>query len=326
MTFPDLVDAVLEVSVVGSFTDVGLRVRRRLDAWTEFPADALAGRSVMITGTTSGIGRATALACARLGATVHTVGRDPDRTAAAARAIADEADGADVHTWTADLGDLDAVRRLADDFSATGRPLDSLVHNAGALLAERGTSPQGHEVTMATMVLGPALLTERLAPVLAGSGAALDPAAGRVVFVASGGLYLQGVSAADPLGGRSAGYRGTVAYARAKRAQVELTRRWAHRWDGVVVQAMHPGWAATPGVHESLPRFERVLGPWLRTPAEGADTVVWLLADREAVSGSGRFWHDRRSRSATRVPGTAVDAATGDRLEAAVDAALAPWR
>jgi len=323
----DLVDRALEVGVVGSFTNVGLRVRRRVGRWTDPAPDALAGRSVMITGTTSGIGRAAATACARLGATVHTVGRDPERTAVAAQEIAEAAGGATVHAWTADLGDLASVRTLATDFLAAGHPLDSLVHNAGALLARRTLSPQGHEATVATMVLGPTLLTESLAPLLAASGAALVPPIARVVFVASGGMYLQGVDAADPLGERSdRGYRGTVAYARAKRAQVVLTDRWAHRWPGVAVHAMHPGWAATPGVHESLPRFERVLGPWLRTPTEGADTIVWLLTDPAAAGMSGRFWHDRRERTTIRVPGTATSPGTTDRLVAAIDDALSPWR
>lgn len=94
-------------------------------------------------------------------------------------------------------------------------------------------------------------------------------------------------------------YDGVKAYARAKRAQVTLTELYAERLraDGVMVHAMHPGWADTPGVARSLPVFRRVVGPLLRTPAEGADTLVWLASSHDPVlNESGRFWHDRRPR------------------------------
>ena len=67
---------------------------------------------------------------------------------------------------------------------------------------------------------------------------------------------------------------------------------------------MHPGWAATPGVHASLPTFERIMGPVLRSPDEGADTIVWLVASSEPGRSTGRFWHDRRVRSPYRLPRT----------------------
>jgi NAD(P)-dependent dehydrogenase (short-subunit alcohol dehydrogenase family) len=98
-----------------------------------------------------------------------------------------------------------------------------------------------------------------------------------------------------------------VAYARAKRAQVTLAELWAERLApaGVAVHAMHPGWADTPGVERSLPTFRKVLGPLLRTAAEGADTLVWLAVDPAAVAGpSGRFWLDRRPRPVHRLAAT----------------------
>ena len=101
-------------------------------------------------------------------------------------------------------------------------------------------------------------------------------------------------------------YRGSQQYALAKRAQVTLNEMWADRIDQteVVFHAMHPGWADTPGVRESLPTFRRVLGPLLRTPAQGADTLVWLAADPEPERCTGKFWLDRRVRPIHRVPST----------------------
>jgi NAD(P)-dependent dehydrogenase (short-subunit alcohol dehydrogenase family) len=129
---------------------------------------------------------------------------------------------------------------------------------------------------------------------------------GRVVFVVSGGMYSQPL-AVDRLEMRPDDYDGTTAYARAKRAQVTLAELWGARLPAaeVVVHAMHPGWADTPGVERSLPTFRRIVGPLLRTPEEGADTVVWLSAsDGRPLASTGRLWLDRRPRDPHRLPST----------------------
>jgi dehydrogenase/reductase SDR family protein 12 len=104
-------------------------------------------------------------------------------------------------------------------------------------------------------------------------------------------------------------YDGSTAYAKAKRAQVEMAPRWAERLApfGVTAHVMHPGWADTPGVEASLPTFRRVMGPILRTPEQGADTIVWLAGAPRDTIGTGRFWLDRRPRSAHKVPWTKSD-------------------
>jgi NAD(P)-dependent dehydrogenase (short-subunit alcohol dehydrogenase family) len=93
-------------------------------------------------------------------------------------------------------------------------------------------------------------------------------------------------------------YRGATAYARTKRMQVELAREWGERLagQGVVVHSVHPGWADTPGLEHSLPRFRRLARPLLRTPEQGADTIVWLAAAAPPLNTTGRLWHDRRPR------------------------------
>src|SRR5262249_43169457 len=146
-------------------------------------------------------------------------------------------------------------------------------------------------------------LTELLLPALAGA---------RVITVSSGGMYTQALPVDDPeyLGGR---YRGATAYARTKRIQVAFTPllagRWASRGGGG--HAVHPGRAEPRGGATSLPGFSRAMGPALRTPEQGADTVVWLAAT-EPAPPSGRFWHDRRTRPEYFVPFTGHDA---DELE-----------
>jgi dehydrogenase/reductase SDR family member 12 len=292
----DVVDSLLEASVVLSFTNVGLAARRRLADW---PADAppLDGRTALVTGASSGLGRATATALARRGASVWMLVRDEAKGLATQAAIAADTGNDDVSFLLADLADLTSVRGFATELRASVPRLDILVHNAGALHPDRSVTADGIERTLQTHVVAPFLLTaELLGP--------LRAARGRVITVASGGMYAQPLVIDDLQTERD--YRGTIAYARAKRAQVLLTEEWAERlapW-AITVHAMHPGWADTPGVEASLPGFRRVTGPFLRTPEEGADTIVWLAGAPEATTSSGRFWLDRKPRSTHKVPWT----------------------
>jgi len=293
----DLVDRALELAVAPSFTRIGPLVRSRLEHWAE--GYDLTDRVVVVTGATSGIGLAACRALLVGGAHVELVARNAAKLGAVAEDLAADAPGR-VGTVVADTGDLDAVARAAETLRDRHEQVHALVHNAGALDAEYRTSPQGIEQTVASQVLGPFRLTAALLPALRAARA------GRVVFMASGGMYAQPLDV-DHLELGPDEYDGTVAYARAKRAQVTLAGLWAERVDRaeVVVHAMHPGWVDTPGVARSLPTFRRVVGPLLRTPAEGADTLVWLLAsDGDPVESSGGFWLDRRRRSPHRLRST----------------------
>lgn len=282
-------DTVLDRAVVPGYSKIGYWLRRRSWPDDDPRPGALAGKRALVTGANSGLGKATALGLARLGATVHLVVRNEDRGRAALEELAAELPKAKLHLERCDLSDLDDVRRFAADLLERVHRVDVLVHNAGALPAERTVSADGHEVTVATHVLGPILLTELLRPVLAGHDA-------RVVLVSSGGMYTQKLPAADPDYERGK-YQGAVAYGRSKRMQVALTpllqRRWAQ--DAIAVHAMHPGWADTPGVASSLPLFRTLTRPLLRDAESGADTVVWLAATDPAPPGA-RFWQDRAER------------------------------
>lgn len=303
MTVADVVDRVAELLVIPSFTRVGYELRRRLDRWEPLERFGMRGRVVAVTGPTSGIGEVAATALARQGARLLLIARSPERADQTRDRIAAATGNEDLAVYEADLSDLDAVRRAARAIRGSEERLDVLIHNAGALLTERQTSADGYEMTFATMVLGPFVLTDDLLPMLEERDDA------RVVTVTSGGMYTQPLHL-DDLQMEREPYRGTLAYARAKRAQVVLTRLWARRQRGtsVVAHAMHPGWTDTPGIEASLPRFHRLVGPLLRTPEQGADTMVWLASAPAAARSTGRLWLDRRVRPFDRLPGTHVSA------------------
>ena len=267
------------------FTRAGYRSARR--NWKPVSA-FLANRHAVVTGATSGVGEASALALARLGAKITLVARNKDKARETARRIRKQTGNGRVRIEIADLGLMRDVHALADRLLERGEPVDILVNNAGALFNPRQLTAEGLEKSFALLLLAPFILTERLHPLLASARTA------RVVNVLSGGMYSQRVHV-DDLQSRSGQYSGAVAYARAKRALMILTEVWAERWrvDGISVNAMHPGWADTPGVESSLPTFYRLTRGALRSPAQGADTIVWLCAATEAAHSSGKFWLDR---------------------------------
>ena len=290
-------DSVLDRTVIGGYTTVGYRIRSR--GWSASELPSLTGRVVMVTGATSGLGLAAAEGFAHLGATVWLVVRSRDRGEDARAVIAERSGNHDVHVGLCDLSDLQSVRQFVERFTAQADRLDVLVNNAGVLPSSRALSAGGIEMTFATNVLGPFLLTNLLLPLLERSAPA------RIINVSSGGMYTQRLRVDDVQNARGE-FDGATAYARAKRAQVILTEMWAKRLEdrGVVVHAMHPGWADTPGVASSLPRFYKLARPLLRTPQQGADTIVWLAAADEPGHCTGLFWHDRQQRPTHLLPWT----------------------
>lgn len=299
-----IVDAALEVTVVGSFSRIGPAVRRRLFRWHEPRPTALVGKTALVTGPTSGLGLATTRGLAALGARVVLVGRDECRLARVQDELTKLAGVNRFPIVVADLGSLASVRRAIEQIQATETRLDLLVDNAGAIYPERTLSPERIEATLAVLVVGPFALVGGLLPLLRASGDA------RVIAITSGGMYAQAVNL-DDLQSANGPYSGSLAYARAKRIQVTLVREWARRLNGerIAINAMHPGWADTPGLASSLPAFHRLMRPLLRTPEDGADTVLWLATTRAPLRPGGKLYLDRRARPFDRLPGTRLSAA-----------------
>ena len=302
-----LLDTALDRTVIAGYTNVGYALRSR--GWDDDALRSLSGRSVLVTGATSGLGLAAAEGFARLGAAVTLVARDAARGERARTQVAERTAGGEARLELCDLAKLASVRDLARRLDARGDRLDVLVHNAGVLPEERTLTEDGIELTFAVNVAAPFLLTRLLTEKLAAS------APSRIITVSSGGMYTQRLHT-DDLQNAHGEFNGTTAYARTKRAQVLLTEEWARRLAdrGIVAHAMHPGWADTPGVSASLPRFYRVARPLLRSPAQGADTIVWLGAADEAAASSGGFWHDRRRRPTSLLPWTRATAADRSAL------------
>ncbi len=268
--------------------------KRHLAAGPPLTPRALSG-ATLITGATAGIGRATAEALAPLGTRPLVWGRSTERGTEVATATGG--------TFQAvDLGDLDAVAAAAAQVDG---PLDAVVLNAGAMPLDRQLTPQGHELVWGSQVLGHLLLLRQLH-----RRGLLSPTT-RVVWVSSGGMYLQRLSLDDLR--RDHGYQRHAVYANAKRAQIVLQEELAKRWPAVWSAAMHPGWADTSGVQQSMPWFRRLTQAILRGASQGADTIVWLVAHDE-VGPSGRFWFDREQTATESVPGTATSASMRQAL------------
>ena len=289
-------ERLLDPTIVLSFDQNGFRVHSLSFDPNDLEVD-LSGKRCLVTGANAGIGYESALALADLGAEVVMLCRSALRAEEAAEKIREQTGNKRVSVERLDMSDLELVRRVGTKLAES--PVDVLIHNAGVLPAERKLTREKLELSFATHVAGPHLLTKLLADRLAESDH------GRVVFVSSGGMYTKRLDV-DDVDWSERSYDGVSAYAQTKRMQVVLAELLDERLggDGTVVTSMHPGWADTESVRRSLPGFRMITQAILRTPAEGADTVVWLAASEPAQDLGGAFVFDRKSRSTHFLPGT----------------------
>ena len=278
----------------------------------------LDGRHVVLTGANSGLGLATAIALAEAGADLTLVIRNPEKREELLQTLKSETGRSDITIEIADLSLMADVRALSERLLAKGTPIDVLINNAGALFNDYGVTREGLEQSFALLLASPSLLTHTLRPLLTGHS---TPA--RVINVVSGGMYTEKL-VCERLIMTPSNYHGAQAYARAKRALTVLSELWAQQWrtDGIIVNAMHPGWADTPGVASALPTFRSITKRILRTADEGADTIIWLARASEAGAISGKLFLDREPRTPYLLAKTRESTAQRAQLEAFISAQI----
>jgi retinol dehydrogenase 12 len=249
------------------------------------------GTVCVVTGATSGIGKAAATALARLGATVVLVGRDRGRTEAAAAEIA-PVSASPPRAEVADLASLEQVRGLAGRLDGLER-IDVLINNAGLVLGERRITPDGLEHVFALNHLAPFLLTSLLLPKLTASAPA------RVVTVTSDAHSAARLDLNDP--NLEHGWDSWRSYANSKLANILFTRELARRLDGTGVTAncAHPGVVRTGFGRESRPLLKLgivIARPFMLSPERGADTIVYLASSPDVAGQTGGYYVKRQRR------------------------------
>ncbi|NWQ79241.1 DHR12 reductase, partial [Columbina picui] len=253
------------------------------------PADVevnMAGRSFLVSGANSGIGKAAATEIARRGGTVHLVCRNKERAEAAKGEIVTETGNQNIFLHIVDMSNPKEIWKFAENFK-TKHKLHVLINNAGCMVNSRELTEDGLEKNFATNTLGTYILTTALLPLLE------KEADARVITVSSGGMLVQKLNISDLQSGNGT-FDGVMVYAQNKRQQVVLTEQWAKAHRNIHFSVMHPGWADTPAVRSSMPDFYQRMKNTLRTEAQGADTIVWLAVSSEATKlPSGLFFQGK---------------------------------
>jgi NAD(P)-dependent dehydrogenase (short-subunit alcohol dehydrogenase family)/carbon monoxide dehydrogenase subunit G len=246
-------------------------------------------KHIVITGASAGLGLATAKALAAKACQLTLVMRDPKKAAEVQKTLIAQTGNPHIEIEIANLSVMAEVMALSQRLKQKAKTIDVLINNAGALFNPRQENKEGLEQSFALLLLSPFILTEQLKPLLIKGS--------RVINVLSGGMYSQKIDVTD-LENKGGNYSGSVAYAKAKRGLMISTEQWAHDWqhEGICVHAMHPGWAETTGVIEALPEFYKISKPFLRSPEQGADTIIWLATATEVGKCTGLFWLDRQAQ------------------------------
>ena len=266
-------------------------------------SDALpmAGKVVLVTGATGGIGKATAIGLATMGARVGITGRDLIRAEQAAADIRSASGNPAVDVFVADMSSQAEVRRLAGAVLDAYPRLDVLVNNVGGFWAHRHPTADGLEHTFALNHLAPFLLTNLLLDRLKASAPA------RVVTVSSGAQAAGRIDFDDLQGARS--YSGQRAYSQSKLANILFTNELARRLQdtGVTANSVHPGVVRTNFGSEDQAGFFRIISPvvrpFLKTPTQGAWTPIYLASSPDVEGITGQFFANRKPKTANKAAG-----------------------
>ncbi|GBB86665.1 hypothetical protein RclHR1_13040001 [Rhizophagus clarus] len=288
----------------------------------------LTGKIAIVTGANSGLGKHVASELFRRGATVYMLCRDETRGEQARQDILSQiktsfatenkvVDDNLLKLHKVDISDLKRVKEFVKQFDQEVGNCHILINNAGVMNNERNLTNYGVETNFAINTLGTFFLTKQMIPILQKSGPG-----SRVVIISSGGMYLNKLDTSDLQFERMKPFRGTLAYAQNKRQQVELTEYWAkanpESTTGIKFLSMHPGWADTPGVNKSMESFYNRTKSYLRTTAQGADTILWAAFSKEVDDiPTGSFLFDRKVVS-THLP-LAKTKSTEDDVKKLVD-------
>lgn len=278
MRMKDWINQLLDLTIVFSFDRSGFQRHcphqlQKVD---------LSGRHGIVTGASSGIGLEVAKALLLQGMYCQLIGRDLQKLQNNYKS--------DTRTkyHCLDMSDLNKVYSFAKDEVQT--PIDLLIHNAGDMPLSLTITQDGFEHMFASQVLGPFILTKTLADL----GKLRQGC--RIIFVSSGGMYLQKLDLSDLVFEKNS-YNKYTGYANAKRAQVILSELFSKQYPQYLFSSMHPGWADTPGVRNSMPLFKKLLNHRLRSAEEGADTILWLATAQDYPNG--KFWFDRKQAKTT---------------------------
>lgn len=273
---------------------------------------ALTDKVALVTGANSGLGKATALGLAKLGATVVMVCRSRERGAAAKAAIIAASGNSSVDLLLADLSSQQAIRQLAQDFKAKYAHLHLLINNAGGVFYTRSTSADGLEYSLAFNHLAPFLLTNLLLDTLKASAPA------RIINVTTRPFrtsYLH----FDDLQFEKRAYNGMQAYSETKLGNILFTYELARRLEGtgVMVNCVHPGvfksnfGQNTTGQPLMFRLMMPLFRPFMAEADRAAERVLYLATSPEVEGISGKYFADKKEITA---PPQAYDREANRRL------------
>ncbi|TXT55883.1 MAG: hypothetical protein BAJATHORv1_30266 [Candidatus Thorarchaeota archaeon] len=259
----------------------------------EFSAD-MTGKVCLVTGSNSGIGKATTKGLASMDAKLIMVVRDRQKGEAARSEIIEETGNSDIDILVADLSEMDEVRELAKQVRGKYERLDVLINNAGAIFGERRETSDGYEMTIALNHFAPLLLTYELLPLLSQSSPA------RVVNVSSGAHSFGEINLDDPFYDKD--YSSMEAYGTAKLMMIMTTKELAEKIEnyGITINSLHPGFVRTNFGRKNMGLgarfFFKLTSPFQKSPEEGAETPLFLATSPEVKDVTGKYFANKEEK------------------------------